>query len=116
MDIEPSIREIEAWAGGRLPQVYVDALRSHGGTTFDSSVLFYAAEMVIERNETFESKSYCPGIIAIGDDGGGLAVVIPLQSESCPVSLVDHGSMDPEDFHPIAESLSQWIGLECPIK
>jgi hypothetical protein len=110
------VHEIETWLGQCLPEVYREVLASHGGQTFASSVQLYAPEHVVERNEVYETKIYCPGFITIGDDGGGQAVVVPVKSDACPVSVVGHGLMDPDYFREIAASLAEWVSQECPIE
>ncbi|AXQ27968.1 hypothetical protein D0B54_04435 [Solimonas sp. K1W22B-7] len=52
------------------------ALKQFLGKTFaQAEVMFF--EEVVERNETFQSKEYCSGYLAIGNDSGGSAIVIP---------------------------------------
>lgn len=97
-----------------MPTEYVDVLVHDGGRFFRDQVLLYAAEDVIERNETFESKLYCPGYLAIGDDGGGTAFVIPMSDKGVPVYAVDQGSMGIMDFKRVGSNLKQWIEEQCP--
>ncbi|MGB4811940.1 MAG: DUF4274 domain-containing protein [Methylophilaceae bacterium] len=109
------IAAIETWAQTTLPSEYRQFLLSHDEMFFGDSILIYAAEDVIERNETYETKVYCPGYITIGDDSGGQAVVISLSGEPSSVFLVGHGHMKPDGFHLMANSLSEWIANGCPI-
>jgi hypothetical protein len=78
-------------------------------------VLLYPLDYVIERNETFETKIYCPGYIAIGDDSGGRAFVISLGDPECNLFVVDLGSMDPDDFDPMNTTLDPWVEAKCPV-
>lgn len=98
-----------------MPKAYIWALERFGGQLINNVVLLYAAEEVVERNETFETKQYCPGYIAIGDDSGGRAIVIPLQGKSTHVSLVDHGSMSSDDFELLDRDLIRWVEAKCPL-
>lgn len=102
------IAAIEAWANQALPREYSRLLQTQGGKFVGPSVRLYGADEVIERNQTYESKLYCPGFIAIGDDSGGRAIVIGIGHTSGPVFIVDQGSMSPEDFVQLADSLELW--------
>jgi hypothetical protein len=110
------LREVQDWAGVELPEEYVKVLRAHGGQSFGASVLLYGFDDLLERNVTFEVKTYCPGFLSIGDDGGGRAIVIPLDNARCRVFLVDHGSMDPGDFAQISGSPPDWVASGCLVK
>ncbi|MES2260464.1 MAG: SMI1/KNR4 family protein [Pseudomonadota bacterium] len=114
MSIESQIAAVEIWAGCPLPPAYVDFLARIGGEFFRDCVLIYSADSIIERNETFQTKVYCPGYLAIGDDSGGRAIVIPLDAANSTVFSVDHGSMAPEEFEVVGESLQKWVADECP--
>lgn len=74
MNIESQIAALEIWTGCQLPPDYVEFLARIGGIFFRDRVLIYAADSVVERNETFQIKTYCPGYLAIGDDSGGRAM------------------------------------------
>jgi hypothetical protein len=112
---EATIAAIEQWAGTALPSEYRQFLLSHDENIFGGSVLIYPAENVIERNETLETKTYCPGHLVVGDDSGGQAIVISLSPELKSVFLVSHGYMDPDGFRLIGEGFSEWIANECPV-
>lgn len=110
------IESIEAWAGAKLPEAYKSVLGGCEAGVFHDPVLIYPAADVVERNRTFETTEYCPGHIAIGDDGGGRAVVIGLgDHQTCPVFVVDHGSMSPASFEMVAADLAAWVGAGCPL-
>jgi hypothetical protein len=112
---DASIGLFEDWLGCPLTDMYKTALASHGGSLIGDRVLFYAVDELIERNSTFETNLYCPQYFTIGDDSGGMAVMIAKTDPDCRVYLVDHGSMAPDTFHFVAPSLLEWIGLECPL-
>ena len=108
--------EVERWLGAPLPAEYVMFLRSHNGTVIGEQVLLYAAESLVERNETYETKTYCPGYLTIGDDSGGRAVVIQIDQPLDQVYLVGHGSMSPSDFKLLPMSFNAWVEKGCPIE
>src|SRR2546429_3087481 len=95
---ETVIEEIERWAGKALPGFYRHFLLTHEEKIIGQQVNLYAAEWVIERNETYQTKEYCPGYITIGDDSGGRAFVISFADIPCSVFVVDHGYMNPDGF------------------
>jgi hypothetical protein len=67
----------------------------------------YSSGEVFERNETFEVSTYAPDFFAVGDDSGGRSVLIPFDGSG--VYFVDQGSMDPDDFLEVSQSLTEWI-------
>ena len=109
-----SISDIEQWAGHPLPRVYGALLPTFRDDVIGRQVMLYPLDCVIERNETFETKAYCPGYIAIGDDSGGRAFVILLDDPECSLFVVDLGSMDPGDLHPMNTTLDLWLEAKCP--
>lgn len=108
-----SISDVEQWTGQRLPKAYGLLLPSFRDDVIGRQVLLYPLDYVIERNETYETKVFCPGYIAIGDDSGGRAFVISLDDPECKVFVVGHGSMDPGDFVPLNTSLDLWVATKC---
>jgi SMI1 / KNR4 family (SUKH-1) len=115
MDKKTLLNNLKKWAEVELPTTYLDILNTHGGKSIGDSVLLYALEDLLERNETFEVKQYCPGHMTIGDDGGGRAILIPLNNARCPVFVVDQGSMDPDDFETISDGLQDWVADGCSL-
>jgi SMI1 / KNR4 family (SUKH-1) len=107
------IKLIEDWAGAKLPDAYKRILEDYDKRIFYGPVFIYSAKEVIERNETFGAREYCPGYITIGDDSGGRAMVIGLDDRRCRVFMVDHGSMSPKDFELVATDLSAWVEAGC---
>jgi hypothetical protein len=106
--VTPTIDEIETWLGRLLPEPYRQFL---AGVTEDfvagnDRTLVYGRASVVERNETLESKEYCPGHIAIGDNSGGSALVLSLDDGS--VHTVDMGAMAPDCFEAVAPSFAAW--------
>lgn len=113
MEATEKIAEVEDWLGLRLPEMYAQFLRSHSGKIFGDRVLLYSVEDLIERNSTYETKVYCPGHIAIGDDSGGRAFVIPLEEWTGSVFVVDHGDMSEEGCALVTTNFDGWIKNDC---
>lgn len=76
-----------------MPEQYSKFLLDHPEKFFVERVLLYSVHNLIERNSTFETKAYCPGYLAIGDDSGGRAFVIPFEKWTGSVFVVDQGDM-----------------------
>jgi hypothetical protein len=105
-----TIDAVTAWAGAELAEQYLNLLGSHGGSFVSPVIRLYSVDELIERNETYETKKYCPGYLTIGDDSGGQAIVIAIGKSHGPVFIIDHGSMDPDYFTEVAPNLATWIG------
>ena len=84
--MNPELDALEAWLGRPLPAAFVAALEQHGGRLVEPGLLLYAADELLERNRAFETSLYCPGYLAIGDDSGGRAVVMPTAPMERPVA------------------------------
>ncbi len=115
MALDQDIAAIETWAGVPLAHQYRVFLVSRGGQFVGDFVRFYSADELIERNECYETKLYCPGFLSIGDDSGGRAVIINPQLTPPSVFVVDHGSMSQDDFIVVSESLLDWVNMGCPL-
>jgi hypothetical protein len=114
-DEEAAMQEIERWAGHPLPSAYRHVLPRLRDEIIGEQVLLYPADMVVERNETYQTKKYCPGYITIGDDSGGRAVMIALDDPTSQIYIVGHGSMDPQEFEPVNLPLAEWLEAACPV-
>jgi hypothetical protein len=112
---ESDIEKVEAWLGATLPADYVKFLKSHTESIIGEQVCLYSVTSLIERNETYETLAYCPGYLAIGDDSGGRAVIIPLAKPLEDVYLVDHGYMDLDGFKLLPLPFSEWLRSACPV-
>ncbi|SEF30541.1 hypothetical protein SAMN03159371_04869 [Variovorax sp. NFACC28] len=85
------------------------------GTSIGELAYFYAFADLLERNETYETREYCPGWLTIGDDGGGSAIVVAPDKWPTPVYLVGHGSMSRSDFVEVADDLDEWVRSGCKL-
>ncbi|WP_254636634.1 SMI1/KNR4 family protein, partial [Acinetobacter oleivorans] len=96
-----------------LPDIYFQLLEFSDGILFESGVVIYSSNEVFERNQTFEVQKYAGDYLAIGDDSGGMSILIPFRGEG--VFVVDQGSMDPNDMSKISDSLMNWFKAGCQI-
>ena len=105
---------VEKWVGKPLPPGYRAFL---GARTDDfamgESVLLYGTDSFIERNETYEIKTYCPDYVTIGDDSGGRQLLLSFHSGA--LSLVDAGSMNPQDAYEVAPDFEAWLAAGYPL-
>ena len=76
-------------------------------------VLLYGQTDLGERNETFEVQTYLPGWVAIGDDGGGVAILMRLDG-SPSVYCCGHGALGSVDPELVTESFAAWLASDCP--
>ena len=94
---------------------YVAFLDTHNDSiSIGEFALLYGLSDIIERNETYEVQTYLADWLAIGDDGGGRALMIRLD-RSTSVYLCGHGGIGSVDPQRIADSFAAWIADECPI-
>lgn len=105
---EAQIQAAAQALGVELPAFYADFLRRSNGLDPVGRVLLYSTDDLAERNETFGVRTYAPGYLAIGDDSGGRAILIALDGPPA-VFVVDHGSMDPDDFAEAGPDLVGWL-------
>lgn len=97
----------------KLPLEYTELLRNANGFVLNNGLTVYSSSEVFERNETFEVEEYAPGYLAIGDDSGGLSILINIENEK--IYSVDQGIMDPDDMDLQSDSLEQWVLRGCSL-
>ena len=108
------IDEIEAWLGCSLPREYREFLETcEIELPASDLVLLYGRSSFIERNETYETKKYCPGFVTVGNDSGDQEVMMSLQDAS--LYLVDGGSMQMENAEPLQARFAGWLNSKCPM-
>lgn len=103
-----SLEEVEAWLGQPLPEPYRSflAVTAASFLAVNGRTLVYGRDAVVERNDTYESRAYCPGHLMVGDDSGGAALVLSLADGR--VHSVGMGAMTPDCFEPVAPSFAVW--------
>ena len=109
------IHAFEQALGQALPACYRRLLNDGLEGLRGERVLLYGAGSLMERNATYDTQQACPGFITIGDDSGGRAVMLALANESTAVYLVGHGSMQRDDFEPLADDFTAWLVADCPV-
>ena len=109
-----TVENIEAWLGHPLPEPYRSFLAqtAEGFLAANDRTLVYGRADVVERNDTYESKEYCPGHLMVGDDSGGTALVLSLADGR--VHSVGMGVMTSDDFKLVAQSFASWVEAGFP--
>ncbi len=109
-----TLSEIEAWLGQPLLEPYRSFLAGTAESFLAANdrTLVYGRDAVVERNDTYESKAYCPGHLMVGDDSGGAALVLSLADGR--VHSVGTGAMTPDCFEPVAPSFAAWQAAGFP--
>ena len=101
-----SVREAETQLAMPLPQDYKEFLSISNGLTTNRLVLL-EAEDIASRNADYEIQEYLPGYLMIGDDSGGMAVLMCLDDSM--IYEVGMGTMDLETMSFSASSLSELL-------
>ncbi|MGO1068488.1 hypothetical protein [Lysobacter sp. CA199] len=114
MNTNERFGEIERWYGAAIAEALRTMIATQGDLEI-GRVRFYAAEDIVERNQTYQTQTYCPGYVTIGDDGGGRAIMVHGALEPPTVFVVGHGVMSEEDFVAVGECLQAWLGDGCPV-
>ena len=102
----------------RIQQDAGQHYRNFLGTTADSEsvgdfVLLYGQSMIDERNQTYELEQYLPGWFTIGDDSGGIALLMKLDGTD-GVYQCGHGAIGSLEPQLVATSFREWHDNECP--
>ena len=92
-----------------LPNGYKDLLKFSNGLTTEAGVVIYGTEDIVERNETWETKGYAQGYIAIGDDSGGRVFLMHQGEEEKAVLIVDSGDMTIKHSYLVTSDIGQWV-------
>ncbi|MBT1266028.1 MULTISPECIES: SMI1/KNR4 family protein [Pseudomonas] len=108
---EYELQGLERQLEEKIPCEYKFLLSQSNGVWHKNGLVIYAIEDVFERNETMGAIKYAAGYLAIGDDSGGRAILVPY--EGTGVYIVDQGSMDPDDFDRVGASLTDWVNNGC---
>ena len=103
-----SLADIEAWLGQPMPRQYISFLpdTAESFLATNDRTLVYGRDSIVERNTTYQSHSYCPGHLMVGDDSGGAALIMSLEDER--VYSVGMGAMTPDCFELVAPNFETW--------
>lgn len=101
----------------QFPNDYAELLRASNGISLNSGGIIYSSGQLVERNMTYEVFQYAPGMLAIGDDGGGKLILISLKlSTSSAVYFVDSGALGAVIPSMANSSLETWANVGFPLQ
>ena len=109
-----TVEGIEAWLGRPLPEPYRSFLAGTAESFLAANdrTLVYGRDAIVERNDTHESRTYCPEHLMVGDDSGGAAIILSLADGR--IHSVGMGAMTPDCFEPLAPSFAAWADAGFP--
>ena len=113
---EREINQIESDMKVIFPNVYKEILRWTDGCIIDERILIYSTDEIQERNITMEVNEYADSYVAIGDDGGGLVILMKQETHTQAAILVDIGDMEPNDPYCIIHNIYDWMLEGCIIE
>ena len=95
-----------------LQEQHASVLCEANGFLLDNGTKLYSTQELCERNETFEVEKYLAGFLAIGDDSGGAAYVVPVGKNDVRVFSVGIGVMDARYLSFVADDIKAWLAAE----
>ena len=101
------VAKAQAALGFALPPDYVELLMMTDGLSSAGSLVLLEVADLAPRNIDYEVAEYLPGYVMIGDDSGGVAIVMKLQEPA--VYEVDMGVLSAADLRKSADSLEQLL-------
>ncbi len=78
-----------------------------GDLSGENSLIIYSKGFIKQRNEDYEIEEYLPDFIMIGDDGGGVAILIKKSDQSIYASGM--GTLDEISTKKTANSLEDFL-------
>lgn len=94
-----------------IPVSYVEFLLISNGLYAENFVLLEIEE-IFQRNKDYEIKLYLPEYIMIGDDNGGVAILMEFKTGNIYANGL--GSLLPEDLKFQSKSLEEFLLNENP--
>ncbi|NEN75482.1 SMI1/KNR4 family protein [Pelistega sp. NLN82] len=94
-----------------IPVSYVEFLLISNGLYAENFVLLEAEE-IFQRNKDYEIDLYLPEYIIIGDDNGGIAILMEFKTGNIYANGL--GSLLPEDLKFQSKSLEEFLLNENP--
>ncbi|WP_159990743.1 SMI1/KNR4 family protein [Pelistega ratti] len=95
-----------------IPVSYVEFLLISNGLYAENFVLLEAEE-IFQRNKDYEIDLYLPEYIMIGDDNGGIAILMEFKTGNIYANGL--GSLLPEDLKFQSKSLEEFLLNENPL-
>ncbi len=117
---ESDIEKLVEFSPIAVPEDYLEIVREATEVEIDvdggAFLRIWGAAESVAMNEDYEVQRYLPQGLAVGDDGGGNAVIYLNSGSSSGVFLCDFGALDEEEMRFLASSLedllTRGIGIE----
>lgn len=93
--------------GKAIPPAYAELLAISNGLSAVGGLTLLEAEDIAQRNRDYEVAEYLPDYVMIGDDSGGVAILMKHGAET--IFEVDMGVMDESDIEVSANSLEELL-------
>ena len=74
-----------------------------------SYIRIWGAARCVEMNDAYQIQKYIPNSLAIGDDEGGMALIVMAGPRGMGIYTVGFGDLDANDAKFIAPSLSKFL-------
>lgn len=106
---EAAIRHEEAEYGSALPEEYIDLVNVSNGLITMGNLAILGVEGIVQRNADYQVPTYMPDFFMIGDDGGGIAILLNLKDRR--IYEVEMGIMDEDSARLSARSLEDLVRM-----
>ncbi|MEU4476401.1 hypothetical protein [Micromonospora sp. NPDC023888] len=90
-------QRVEAQVGVRPPEALLDVWTGVRPVDDDGDVYVYGPDEIAERNLAYEVPEYAPGLLLIGNDGGGDGLFVATNDPDPEVVLIDLGAVGTSD-------------------
>ena len=79
-----------------IPVSYKEFLQNENGISFNGGTILYSLDELKQMNDHLQIQEYQPNYLAIGDDGGGLVLLMRQEPDAKEVICVDMSDYDIE--------------------
>lgn len=93
--------------GKEIPPAYVELLAISNGLSAMGGLTLLETEDIAQRNRNYEVAEYLPDYVMIGDDSGGVAIL--MKQGAVTIFEVDMGVMDESDIEVSAKTLEELL-------
>lgn len=109
------VSRTEKQLGIQLPGDYVQFLMFSDGCLLESGLSLYSLQDLVERNQTYEIFEYTPGYLLVGDDSGGLGILLSLDANNKNIYTSGLGDLSVSGFKVIMPSFQRWVDVKLSL-
>ncbi len=109
---QEDIEKLKIFSTICVPEDYLEIVRVMTDVEIlvnDNYVRIWGASRCVEMNEAYQVKKYIPNSLAIGDNEGGMALIIMNGAHGYGLYTVGFGDLDADDAMFIAPSLYEFL-------